>query len=526
MARARRVRGSGQRGLDFEVAPSEGRAALGGKRFENPKRASLAFGDGSLSRYLEMQGEDWVLRLVKFLEAFDWAPFEVKYDGQKGRVPIHPQAMLGLVLYGIWKGRSSLRELESLARLDLGGMYICGGIQPDFSTLARFYMRHEEYLSEHFFADLTRRLMATLKVKPSSVAIDGTVVEAVSSRHSLLRTEAARVAASEARAEAIKSPEDAQLRSRAELAETVAAAAEYRQAKLKAAGKKGTPVVSPSEPEAVVQPRKDGPYRPAYVVNVAVAEGSQLITGVDVRGSGEAGAVPSLLTQHQKIADIDVERMLADGSYATTEVLRLALASNIDLIATAGRGPNLERKGHDGKFSKAQFKYDEESDTYVCPAGRTLSFGWQDTSREEVRRIYTTKCDGCALRAQCTTNKKNRTITRFEGDELKEALRVVMEHPAARRRYAQRKAIIEPVFANLKAVLGLTRFRVRGQTRALLTTSLHCAVFNLCRAGAAWAAAFFALLAQMLRGNSRVKYPAPERGDSFHHGAFHNAALC
>lgn len=511
-----RLRDTGQRGLGFDVA--ERTPEDGPKRFEMPRRATLAFGDGLLGRYLETAGEKWVLELVKFLTEFDWKPFEEKYDGQKGRVPIHPQALLGLVLYGIWSGRSTLREMEALARLDLGAMYVCGGIQPDFTTLARFLERHERYLTESFFAELTKKLMARLKVKPKNIAVDGTVIEAVSSRHSMLKAEAARASADAARAEALKAPSDEPAQRRAEEAETAAAAAEFRQAKLKSEGKKGEPRVAPREPESVVQPRKDGVFRPGFQASVAVAEGSGLITGIDVRGNGETQAVPSLLAQHRRIAGVDVERMLADGNYAKTEVLRLALEANIDFLASAGRGPDMTKKGNDGKFSKADFKYDESSDSYRCPDGRTLRFGWVDKSREEKPRIYRGDCAACPLREKCTSGKGDRTISRFPGDELKEALHYVMQQPGARRAYAQRNQV-ERVFASLKSVLGFTRFSRRGQRKALLEMALHCAVFNLQRALVGLAAVVFALSTPLRHLVLRLHSPAPWRRNSMRHHA-------
>lgn len=517
---AARLRETGQRGLGFDVVEKE--PAVAPKRFEMPKRATLAFGDGLLSRYLETAGEKWVLELVKFLGEFDWKPLEEKYDGQKGRVPIHPQALLGLVLYGIWSGRSSLREMEALARLDLGAMYVCGGIQPDFTTLARFFARHETYLSEQFFAELTKKLLAKLKVKPRNIAVDGTVIEAVSSRHSLLKAEAAKAAAEEARAEALKAPSDEAAQRRADDAETAAAAAEFRQAKQKAEGKKGEPRVAPFEPESVVQPRKDGVFRPAFQASIAVTDGVGLITGIDVRGNGETQAVPTLLEQHRRTTGVDVERMLADGNYAKAEVLRLAVASNIDFLASAGRGPNLTKKGNDGKYSKADFHYDEGSDTYRCPDGRTLRFAWVDKSREEKPRIYRGNCADCPLREKCTSGKGDRSISRFAGDELKEALHYVMQQPAARKVYAQRNEV-ERVFASLKSVFGFTRFRRRGQAKALLEMSLHCAVFNLQRALVGLAAVLFALFTPERLLKRIAAYALAWHGNPKRHGALDTA---
>lgn len=518
--RAGRLKDTGQRGLGFDIVETQ--AEAGPKRFEMPRRAMLAFGDGLLSQYLEMQGEKWVLALVKFLEGIDWKPFEEKYDGQKGRVPIHPQVMLGLILYGIWSGRSSLRELETVAKLDLGGMYVCGGIQPDFTTLARFYSRHEKYLSEEFFGDITKRLLAALKVKPRNIAVDGTVIEAVSSRRSLLQAEAARQAADEARAEAQQAPGDIAAQVRAAEAETAAAAVEYRQAKQKAEGKKGVTRVAPLEPESVVQPRKDGVFRPSYQASIALAQDVNLITAIDVRGNGEVQAVPSLVTQHRNNTGVDVERMLADGNYAKTEILRLAVAANIDVLAGAGHGPNLTRRGNAGKFSKADFQYDDERDIYRCPAGRELRFAWVDRSREEKPRIYKGSCAGCPLRDKCTSGKSDRTINRFDGDELKEALARVMQQPGALRAYARRREVERP-FAVIKSVLRLTRFSRRGQTKALLEMGLRCTVFNL-RQALVGLAAFLALALPELLGRIRRQYGAPSSANLRRQGALLAAA--
>ena len=65
-----------------------------------------------------------------------------------GRRPYSPRSMLGLVLYGVMQGVTSLRELERLARVNLGCMWASGGITPDHSVIGRFLTQHESQLSE------------------------------------------------------------------------------------------------------------------------------------------------------------------------------------------------------------------------------------------------------------------------------------------------------------------------------------------------------------------------------------------
>lgn len=71
--------------------------------------------------------------VADLLDAQDWAPFEERY-ASTGRAPYAPRAMLGLILYGIMQGISSLRALERLARVDLGCMWVTGGIAPDHAN--------------------------------------------------------------------------------------------------------------------------------------------------------------------------------------------------------------------------------------------------------------------------------------------------------------------------------------------------------------------------------------------------------
>jgi hypothetical protein len=66
------------------------------------------------------------------------------------------------------------------------------------------------------------------------------------------------------------------------------------------------------------------------------------------------------------------------------------------------------------------------------------------------------------------------------GQALKEALRQVMAQPRARQVFAQRKAMVEPVFSMLRERQGLNRFRRRRRVR--LEFRLHLTAYNLGRA--------------------------------------------
>lgn len=75
----------------------------------------------SLEEHLRQSGIRAPFVVADLLDDQDWMPFEERYAAT-GRAPYAPRAMMGLILYGIMHGVSSLRSLERLARVDLGVM--------------------------------------------------------------------------------------------------------------------------------------------------------------------------------------------------------------------------------------------------------------------------------------------------------------------------------------------------------------------------------------------------------------------
>ena len=92
------------------------------------------------------------------------------------------------------------------------------------------------------------------------------------------------------------------------------------------------------------------------------------------------------------------------------------------------------------------------------------------------------QCAGCPLRSRCTDSPRGRKLKRYAGEEFREWMAALLEHPLARARYRRRKAIVEPCFAELRERQGLKRFHRRGLTAVRVEFALHCMAFNLKRA--------------------------------------------
>ena len=152
-------------------------------------------------------------------------------------------------------------------------------------------------------------------------------------------------------------------------------------------------------------------------------------------------------------------------------------------------------KAHPKKGAKhyrpADFVYDEEAGTCICPAGRKL---YQNGANCNHKGLIGTKFQGaqrdclpCALRDKCLRTPdrtKTRQVCFFRGkadaqqsatDRMKRAI----DSEQGRALYGRRFATIEPVFGNLRANKRLNRFTLRGRKKVDTQWKLYCMVHNI-----------------------------------------------
>jgi hypothetical protein len=348
----------------------------------------------------------------------------------------------------------------------------CAQTPPDCSNAA--------ILTTAFFESLVKYVVTRLRLQVGTVAIDGTVIESAASRFHLLKVEAAQEAA---RAAAHAHPEapslQAQARAAAERAEVATTRAGARAAQGREAAQTA---VARSDPAAVLQPRKDGAWRPGYKPSILVHESGGIV-GHTVHASNEVAQVGALLAQHAAVFGAPPTTALLDGNYHCAEVLGPCVAQDMDVRCASGgtQRESWNKRGARGRFAKSAFVYEAGRDRYRCPAGHELLRQGHGTNRHghAYTRYRTPACRGCAVRAQCPTATQGRVIDRFEGDEYKELMRTVMEHPAARKKYRQRAAIAERPYAEVTERQRLRRFHRRGLLGVRVEFALHCMAFDL-----------------------------------------------
>jgi transposase len=456
-----------------------------GRTFVTGNPHQIFLGTVRLEDYLKQAGQTAPLMVERLLRQQDWTVFEQRYSAM-GRAPYSPRQMLGLILYGVMQGIHSLRELERLARLDLGCMWVSGGIAPDHANIGRFIVMHEASLSGDFFESLTRTILKASGSNGARLAGDGTVIEAACSHYKLLKQEALKAQVQAACQKAERDPDDPDARQQQRRSEQCQEIFEARQAAREGRGKSAESLrISATEPEAMVQPLKRGHgFAPSYKPSVLANE-QRIITALALHASSETQVLAEMLDQSARVAGAPAQEVLLDAGYFNDAVIQTSLQRDVSLLCPEGKWPAKPRQ--EGKFSKSEFDYDALADTYRCPAGQTLVFlsRCEGSDKTRAQRLYGSPdraCQGCALRARCTQAAEGRRIKRYPEDEQRDALRQVMRHPQARRIFSQRKAMVEPVFGHLRERQNFNRFRRKGLQGVKREFALHVLAYNLSRA--------------------------------------------
>jgi transposase len=484
-------------------------------RFVEPDPALVRINELRLDDVLKQTGQHAPLKVRAWLAQMCFAQFEQAYEPD-GRPPYAPRAMVGIILSGIVQGITSLRDLERFARTDLGCWWVSGAIMPDHSILGRFIQRHAQLLTEPFFDQLTRTVLKLTSSGTGVVAGDGTVIEAAASRYRQMRAEALAQAVQAARASA-QTGVDSEPSARVEQLERAQRILEQRQQEREARGKDpATLAINPGEPEAVVQPQKDKQrYTASYKPSV-LANDKRVIVAAQVHPSSETAVLEPLLDQAQQHGKID--RALFDAGYFATDTIVLSAQRRIELLCPEGRNQGRNWNKHsDKQVPKSAFDYRADQDCYRCPAGHSLTVVGRcsGNASEPAYTVYgTSACGGCALREKCTRSPEGRRIKRYAIDAQKDALRAKMAQADARQHYAQRRAMVEPVFSVLRHQQGLQRFRRKGLAAVRVEFALHAMAYNLTRALACALRRFFARLIKTLHSHGDATLRSRRTPDS------------
>jgi transposase/IS5 family transposase len=370
-----------------------------------------------------------------------------------GRPGYDPRDLLKLYLYGYLQQIRSSRRLENECRRNLELMWLLGRLEPDHKSIAEFRRLHRHAVSEAG-AELVKLARSVGLIRGEWVAIDGSkfrAVSSVNSVHERLQWERYLEGLDTA---------DREDEVRVDNSAVTQALEKLRQHR---------------EPEVGFMKTSQG-MLPAYNVQTAVDAKHGLIVAQKV--SNEPADNRSLLPMAEAAQAAlggtgSPLHVVADAGYSNGEQAASCESQGMVPHIPAKRGVNTRGRQ---LFDRTAFRYQEQSNTLLCPAGQSLrSDGRSGHALAYVGRAAV--CGACALKPQCTKSPR-RVVHRH----LYEGALDRMQQRATPAAMALRRSTVEHPFANLKyRIFGHPRFLVRGLEGARCEIALAVMVYNLKR---------------------------------------------
>jgi transposase len=440
--------------------------------------------------------------------------------GPKGEKPYHPQALFGILAWGYLHGVHSSRNLARLAQQEATFIYLAGGGQPNYRTLARFRRENATAFTAVFEETVILALRLGL-ARLGHVALDGTKFKANSSKHKAMSygrmrqreaTLKEEIAALVARAETQDAADDQayatadgysiaeELRLReARLGkiQAVRERLETEQRQAQGLSDAAVPVIDDKEQrsfadaDARIMLMKHGEFDYAYNGQAAVdAEGGVIVAASMTNLAPDTGHLPAMVAKVRALrtvagkADTDLTTMSADAGYCSAENIAED-GDGIDLLIAAGRTASVASPPSPGQYYTAdRFAYDAERDVWYCPAEKVLAreeppAGARCRPSKHRYVAAATDCAACPFRQHCLKPGEERRVLDAQRRRTTGGMRFKLRDPDARRRYARRKVIVEPIFGQLKADRGFVAVSMRGLIYAKGEYLLACLAHNL-----------------------------------------------
>lgn len=437
--------------------------------------------------------EDWVpaqhpVRFIReFVDQLDLESLKFEMPIETGRPRYHPSLLLKIWVYGYFQKIRATRKLEAACGDNLPMIWLTGTIRPDHNSLWRFWDKNKEGI-KGIFKQTVRLAVQTGAVGLALQALDGTKIEAAASGYSgwskehmeklmaaldreLEKTELEVVEAN-ATSE-VPGPElPAGMAERQALRQQI----ELGLAPLEADKRNHH---HPIEPDAR---RMEVNGRNRYAYNAqAVADAKEgIVVACEVtRRETDPGHLAPMLDQARQNLGTEAAGAqpltLADGGYGSGADLQAAAQQGSDVLAAPAEG----KPPGDNPYAAQHFHFDESAQTVTCPENRILDHEGKTTKEGVLVQRYRCHHQDCPVRALCTKDPRGRRIEVRPGTPEVQVMRQRLSQPHNALIYAQRSAIIEPRFAQIKHNDGFRRWTVWGLEAVRTQWSLLCATLNL-----------------------------------------------
>jgi transposase len=461
------------------------------KRFiEGESRNQITLMPACLDDYIDTDNPVRVIDL--FVDELDLVElgFEGTTAAATGRPGYHPALLLKIYIYGYLNRIQSSRRLERETQRNVELMWLTGQLSPDFKTIADF--RHDNGKG---IRNVCKRFVALCRqlnlFSQAVVAIDGSKFKAVNNRdknftpHKLEQ----RMKQIDESIERYLNALDTADRTQPPDLETRTAHLQEKLSKLK----KQMQYLREIEQQLKQQPDKQlsltdpdarsmatsgrGTGMVGYNVQASVETKHHLIVAHEVTNVGhDRTQLSNMALQSREALAVKGMEAIADrGYFKGLEIQKCVEAGITPSVPKTMTSDNKAK----GLYDKRDFVYIEADNEYRCPAGNRLIY--HHSSMEDGMKIdcyYTSVCQSCHLKAQCTTGKERR-VRRWEHEGVLDAMQDRLNRNPGKMK--QRRCTVEHVFGTLKFWMGSAHFLMKTLNHVSTEMSLHVLSYNLRR---------------------------------------------
>jgi len=400
-------------------------------------------------------------------------------DG-RGQPPYHPARLVKVLVYGYCTGVLSSRKLERATETDVAFRVLAANSHPDHDTIAAFRQRHLKALAKLFLQILKLCQKAGL-VKLGNVAVDGSKVLANASKHKAMsydRMEKAEKQLEEelttllAQAQALDEAED-QAFGKGHRGDELPKELERREERLKKIRAAKAELEAEAKAKATEEARVAQEKR-------AEREKKEQETGKKMGGRPPEAkdpeqAVPEAKAQ-RNFTDSE-SRIMKDGAtkgFVQAFNAQIAVDGHAQLIVATG----VTQETND-KQQLVPMLLKTKENTGSLPVAGTADAGYFSAAAVTDERL-------AGVNLHVATERQKHGVSQSEAKGAApadatalEQMRHKLQTPEGRAIYKRRKAIVEPVFGQIKAVRGFRRFSFRGLEKVTAEWDIVCMTHNL-----------------------------------------------
>ena len=436
--------------------------------------------------------QDWLPEnhLARFvgdvMEQLDLSPIYAGYEREDGRGQLgyHPLLLTRLLLYGYCIGVSSSRQIERRTYEDVAFRYLAADQHPDHDTIAAFRQRHLQSLADLFLQALQLCQKAGL-VKLGHVAIDGSKLQAHASKHKAmsygrmseaeqkLRAEVEALLQRAAETDAAEDEKYGKGKRGDELPKELA----RRESRLKKIREAKAALEAEAKQRAAEQ-------KAAAEARIAERREQEARSGKKMGGRDPQAPDPEKAqpadTAQRNFTDPE-SRIMPDGankgSFVQGYNAQIAVDSAAQIIVAA----EITQQTND-KQQLAPMLEQVEQNLGAKPQAATADAGYwseEQLSDERVQGIDLHVATGKQKHGEADCQSTAPMNPSAPASSLLEQMKQKLKTESGRAVYRRRKAIVEPVFGQIKERRGFRRFSFRGLEKVRAEWKLICLTHNL-----------------------------------------------